>query len=47
MYAKNKKLAYERRRRQRIQQDRRIDQVLRPWLKHKHTDIFLQRFMEN
>ena len=39
---KNNRQEYEQGLCQRIRQDRRIDGVLRPWLKHKYAEIFTE-----
>ena len=41
---KTKRNVYERNRRMEIQEDRHIDQVLRPWLEVKYKEVFDEFF---
>ena len=45
MYSRSKRTGYERNRRHEIQKDRKIDQVLRPWLEIKHKEVFDEFFV--
>jgi hypothetical protein len=41
----SKRTIYERTRRHRIRDERKIDLVLRPWLEAKHKDVYTEFFL--
>ena len=42
MFSKNRKIAYERARREKIWQERKLHQVLQPWVERKYPGIFME-----